>query len=231
MQPVTLFCVTLATLTAAAPVPEAGPEPIPQLSLGGAQNGVTQGSCKPVTLIFARGTFELSNMGSVVGPSLAQDLGQAIGTQNLAVQGVNYAADVGGIFTEITGGAGTQAMLSVAQQALSKCPDTKLVLSGYSQGAMLVHNTASRMGDAASKVVAAVTFGDPFKSVALKGIPAEKFKTFCATADPVCGLGGVSALSGMVSSGGDQSSSMASHLGYGADAPAAAKFIQGRIGS
>lgn len=227
MKPTTLLTTALAALAATAPVPD----PVPQLGLSGAQNGVTQGSCKAVTLIFARGTFELSNMGNVVGPGLAQDLAQAVGADALAVQGVNYAADVGGIFAEITGGAGTQAMLSVAQQALAKCPDTKLVLSGYSQGAMLVHNTAGRMGEAAGKVVAAVTFGDPFKSVALKGISAEKFKTFCATGDPVCGLGGVSALSGMVSSGGDQSSSMASHLGYGADAPAAAKFIQSRLGA
>ncbi|KAL1615285.1 hypothetical protein SLS56_011859 [Neofusicoccum ribis] len=170
-------------------------------------------------------------MGSVVGPGLASDLGQALGAGNVAVQGVSYAADVGGIFTEIapSGGAGTAAMFAAAQQVLSSCPDTKLVLSGYSQGAMLVHNTATRLGANAGKVAAAVTFGDPFKSVKLQGIPAEKFKTFCATGDPVCGLGGVSALSGMVSSGGDQSSSMLNHLGYGADAPAAAKFIQSRV--
>ncbi|KAK0663638.1 Cutinase [Lasiodiplodia hormozganensis] len=221
---------SLTLLTTSSPVPA----PSPQLSLGGTQNGVTSGTatCKPVTLIFARGTFELSNMGSVVGPSLASDVGKAIGTDKLAVQGVNYAADVAGIFAEITGGAGTAAMLAEAKQALSKCPQTKLVLSGYSQGAMLVHNTIGKMQAAEKeKIVAAVTFGDPFKSVKLDGVGAERFKTFCATGDPVCGLGGVSALTGMVSSGGDQSSSMLNHLGYGADAPAAAKFIQSRLGS
>ncbi|KAB2580316.1 Cutinase [Lasiodiplodia theobromae] len=171
---------SLTLLTTSSPVPA----PSPQLSLGGTQNGVTSGTatCKPVTLIFARGTFELSNMGSVVGPSLASDLGKAIGTEKLTVQGVNYAADVAGIFAEITGGAGTAAMLAEAKQALSKCPQTQLVLSGYSQGAMLVHNTIGKMQAAEKeRIVAAVTFGDPFKSVKLDGVGAERFKTFCAT--------------------------------------------------
>lgn len=181
-----LLAATLSSLTLLATTSPV-PAPSPQLSLGGTQNGVTSGTaaCKPVTLIFARGTFELSNMGSVVGPSLASDLGKAIGsggTDELAVQGVNYAADVAGIFAEIAGGAGTAAMLAEAKQALSKCPQTKLVLSGYSQGAMLVHNTVGKMQAAEKeRVVAAVTFGDPFKSVKLDGVAAERFKTFCAT--------------------------------------------------
>ncbi|KKY20952.1 putative cutinase family protein [Diplodia seriata] len=229
MQPTTI----LLTAIFAALTPFTSSTPIPQLTGTTTGTSTTDStSCAPITLIFARGTFELGTMGSVVGPSLSTDLQKALGSTKLSTQGVAYAADVGGIVSEIAGGAGTAAMVAQAQKALTSCPDTKIVLSGYSQGAMLVHHAVAKLTAAQkARVVAAVTFGDPFKSSKLDGVPVAAFKTFCATGDPVCGLGGVSALSGMVSSGGDQSSSMLNHLGYGADAPAAAKFIQGRVGA
>ncbi|KAH7065428.1 cutinase [Macrophomina phaseolina] len=197
---------------------------------GSTQNGLDE-ACKPVTLIFARGTTEMGNMGSVVGPGFASALKQQLGEDKVAVQGVDYAASAGGIATEVTGGAGTQAMVADVQKAVQKCPDTQIVLSGYSQGAMLVHNTANKLaGDQASKVKAAVTFGDPFKSQALKNVPEGAFKTFCATSDPVCGAGGVGALGGAgASSGGTSSSSTSGHLGYGTDAGAAATFVKSKV--
>jgi len=46
--------------------------------------------------------------------------------------------------------------------AMTRCPDTKVVMSGYSQGGQLVHNAAKLLPPAvASKVAAAVIFGDP----------------------------------------------------------------------
>lgn len=52
----------------------------------------------------------------------------------------------------------------LAQQALSQCPHTKVVLSGYSQGGQLVHNAAKLLpAKTADKIAAAVTFGDPGK--------------------------------------------------------------------
>jgi predicted esterase len=51
---------------------------------------------------------------------------------------------------------------SLIQQAFTKCPDTHVVVSGYSQGAMLVHNAAKSLSsDITGKITAAVTFGDP----------------------------------------------------------------------
>ncbi|OJD33084.1 cutinase [Diplodia corticola] len=250
MKPTTSTTTLLAAILAIS-CPLTTSHPLPQLSTTSStsssstsatqQNGITSPStgsnaCTATTLIFARGTFELSNMGSIVGPSLASDLAKLLSSSStnnqLTIQGVNYAADVAGIFAEITGGTGTAAMVAEARAVMQKCPDTKVVLSGYSQGAMVVHNAVKALkGDGVEmgRVAAAVTFGDPFKSVALEGVDKARFKTFCATGDPVCGLGGVSALTSMVSSGGDQSSSTLSHLGYGADAPAAAKFIQEQL--
>lgn len=51
---------------------------------------------------------------------------------------------------------------SLVTEAFANCPDTKVVMSGYSQGSQLVHNAASEL-DASimEKVSAVVTFGDP----------------------------------------------------------------------
>ncbi|ROW03065.1 hypothetical protein VMCG_05746 [Cytospora schulzeri] len=196
-------------------------------SAGGSstENGLDS-ACQKVTLIFARGTSELGNMGSVVGPGLSGDLKTALNNK-VAVQGVDYAADAAGIASEATAaGPGTKAMVADVQSALSKCPNTQIVLSGYSQGAMLVHNTMSSLSAAqAAKVKVALTFGDPFGGQAPKGIATGAFKTFCASGDSVCDLG----IAGSPSSGGTASSSASGHLGYGADTGAAATFVKGKV--
>lgn len=191
------------------------------LSLGGGsttQNGLDE-ACKAATLIFARGTTEAGNMGSVVGPGFGSALQEQLGEGKVAIQGVTYAADAAGITTEITGGAGTQAMVALVQKAIQKCPSTQIILSGYSQGAMLVHNTMSKLDATQAKnIKVAVTFGDPFRTQALKNIDAASFKTFCANGDTVCGGTGT---------GG--SSSTSGHLGYGSDASAAAQFVKTKV--
>ena len=52
--------------------------------------------CKPITVIFARGTIELGNVGDLVGPPFFDDLDDLIGADNIAVQGVDYPATIGG---------------------------------------------------------------------------------------------------------------------------------------
>ncbi|POS70411.1 cutinase [Diaporthe helianthi] len=183
--------------------------------------------CKAVTVIFARGTTEPSKLGMVVGPKLNTAVGKAL-NNNAVVTGVAYAASAGGIATEIggKGGAGTKAMVKAVTAALASCPDTKVVLSGYSQGAMLVHNTMNNLDAAqAAKVKAAVTFGDPFVGQAVKGVPKGAFKSFCASADSVCAAG----VGTSPSAGGTRSASASGHLGYGADVTAAADFIKGMV--
>ena len=57
------------------------------------QNGVTSNTgCKELTFIFARGTTEMGNMGSVVGPEVASAL-QSLTGNKVTVQGVDYPAD------------------------------------------------------------------------------------------------------------------------------------------
>jgi predicted esterase len=68
----------------------------------------------------------------------------------------------------------SQAMAKLAQEVLTSCPDTKLVLSGYSQGAMVVHNALSAQGLDGSKVAAVVCFGDPLNGQEFTGVDSSK---------------------------------------------------------
>ncbi len=143
------FLPLISALPAALPKAEALPEAEPTLTgledlqelqtrdlairaLGDAtQNDLTNGSpCKDITIIFARGTTEDGNVGTSTGPPFFEALGRAIGASRVAVQGVNYAADVDGFFA---GGDrdGSILMAQLAERARTQCPMTKLVLGGY----------------------------------------------------------------------------------------------------
>jgi cutinase len=110
-------------------------------------NDVLSGTCAPVTLIFARGTTEPSNLGTVVGPPLASAMAAAF-PAGVAVQGVDYPADVAGAETGALQPAQAQGALTMAnltQQALAACPQTQVVLAGYSQGAEQVHGALENL--------------------------------------------------------------------------------------
>ena len=95
------------------------------------QNDIKDGACKPMTILFARGTTEQGNVGSLAGPPFFQAVGAAMGAQNLAVQGVDYPADIPGF---LAGGdaAGSKLMAQMVGQIMTACPTTNLVMSGYS---------------------------------------------------------------------------------------------------
>ncbi|RDI78806.1 hypothetical protein Vi05172_g11125 [Venturia inaequalis] len=112
-------------------------------------------SCKKAALLFARGTGEPANMGYVVGPGLGTGLKKALGG-DILIQGVDYS-------TNFSGGGATE-MVKLVKSIISKCPNTKIVLGGYSQGAMQVHQALGSLGGDAAKVSVAVTFGDPYSN-------------------------------------------------------------------
>lgn len=108
------------------------------------------------------------------------------------------------------GGDGGKTMATLVQTALTQCPSTKIIVSGYSQGGMVVHN-AFRNGLSASQVAGAVLFGDPMKRQAVGDLPTSSVKQFCGPSDNVCGGGGDGGATG-------------GHLSYGSSADAAATF-------
>ncbi|KAJ4413350.1 hypothetical protein N0V91_000325 [Didymella pomorum] len=176
---------------------------------GSSENGVKGGTCcTDMTIIFARGTGEPGNMGIISGPPMVKAIRSKLGADRVTVQGVDYAASAAG--NANLGGDGGKVMAQYVQQALKQCPGTKVIVSGYSQGGMVVHNAFAN-GISASDVAGAVMFGDPLKRQAISGLSTDKVKQFCGTSDTICGGGGDGGATG-------------SHLSYGSVADSAASF-------
>lgn len=93
------------------------------------RNDLVNGECKAVTVIFARGTGETGNVGTVTGPPFFTALSSALGADNVAVQGVDYAASTAGFTGDARGNA---QMASLIDRAATQCPGTNVVVSGYS---------------------------------------------------------------------------------------------------
>ncbi|KAL8680042.1 MAG: hypothetical protein Q9186_003722 [Xanthomendoza sp. 1 TL-2023] len=162
-------------------------------SSGNTANDITnKAPCKAITVIFARGTSERGNLGSVIGPPLYTALKNKLGADKVAYQGVPYPASVAG--NANGGGTGGALMASLAQQAIQQCPTTKVILSGYSQGGSVVHRAGPQLGTtpvAAAPsaniffTIAAVIFGDPSNGSPVTNV--KNLKEYCAQGDNVCG--------------------------------------------
>jgi hypothetical protein len=89
------------------------------------------GVCKPNILIFAKGTLESGELGGIVGPPLKTAISSK-GSGKWAVVGVNYSADIAGdMCVGLPGGMIAKVIL---EDAVKKCPQSKIFMSGYSQG-------------------------------------------------------------------------------------------------
>jgi|SRR5690242_4130251 len=147
---------------------------------GDTYNQLTDGTaCRPITVIYARGTTQEGNVGSPdsEGPTFFNALaGRLGGVNRLAIQGVTYSANVFGF---LAGGdsAGATTMFNLIntvstlstmtvtyfnqEKAITRCPSTKIVVSGYSQGAQLVHTATQRLSATAAARVSAGKLQDP----------------------------------------------------------------------
>ncbi|KAH8816450.1 putative cutinase precursor [Xylogone sp. PMI_703] len=171
------------------------------------------GACKPYTVIFARGTTEPGNVGVLVGPPFFDALTSLVGASSVTIQGVNnYAATVSG-YLEGGDPNGSANMASQIKSALSSCPNTKLIVAGYSQGGQIVHNAISQLPAAtASAISKVVIFGDPDESTAVANVDSSKILIVCHSGDNICVNGDLI---------------LVPHLTYGANAEQAASFVVG----
>ncbi|KAF1810061.1 cutinase-domain-containing protein [Eremomyces bilateralis CBS 781.70] len=184
-----LSTISLAVLAAAAPV-ELVERQFGGGGGGSTSNELTQGSCKEVVFIFARGSGEPGNIGMIIGPPLISALKALV--PNTAVQGVPYSAGIAG---NLQRGGTDQASINTAtqifNQANTKCPDSIIIAGGYSQGAALMHRTIEKLPDnVKNKIAAVVTFGDTQNEEdkgTIPNFPPEKVKIFCNENDGVCG--------------------------------------------
>jgi hypothetical protein len=68
---------------------------VPQVGRGITEEGVVKNNCcAKLTVIFARGTTESGNLGSVIGPPLLAALRASLGASNVLGQGVDYPASL-----------------------------------------------------------------------------------------------------------------------------------------
>ncbi|KAF3118619.1 hypothetical protein EYR41_005673 [Orbilia oligospora] len=212
---------TLVALAAAVPTPvdpEIGLEKR-QLVVGITENEYTRSGCKPVIFFFARGSTEVGNLGSTVGPPTGQGLKNAFGATKVAVEGIDYAALLSTNF--LPGGAdlaGIAEMRALFNDAASKCPNSILVGGGYSQGAALTHRAVENLSAAVkAKIAGIVTYGDTQNlqdGGRIPNFPTEKTKVICNTGDAVC-YGTLTILP--------------AHLDYVRRVPEAVSFLTARI--
>jgi cutinase-like protein len=201
--------------------------------------------CPDVQVVFARGTGEAPGVGPT-GQAFVDALHQRVGGRSFDVYPVNYPAtdqwDTGldGIRDA------TAHVISMAHD----CPNTKMVLSGYSQGAAVMGfvtsaavpdgidpNTVPKplAPDIANHVSSVVLFGTPnVRAMNFLGEPPvvigpqyqDKTVKVCATEDPVCSDGMNFAAHNTYADDGsiiDKGVAFASsHLGLGGPAPVAA---------
>jgi cutinase len=158
-------------------------------------------SCPDVQVVFARGTDEPVGIGRV-GDAFVDELRSRVPGRSVDVYAVNYPATRD--FLRAAEGANDASLF--VQNVATTCPDTKIVLGGYSQGAAVIDAIAVAQvptlgfnqpmpAAVADHVAAVAVFGNP--SIRLLGGPLTTlsplygFKTIdlCNGADPVCSNG------------------------------------------
>jgi cutinase len=160
--------------------------------------------CPDVEVVFARGTSEPPGVGRV-GQALTDALANQLGGRTVTTYGVNYPASYDFLNTAV---GATDAAGRIASMA-AQCPDTRIVLGGYSQGAAVVDMLAgvpplgNKIGDIGSAPPLASGLNGNVAAVAVFGNPATKFGNpvsaagsfagkaidLCADGDPICSDG------------------------------------------
>ena len=188
--------ISAAAILLIAPAIGSGPSIIPSASADG---------CPDVEVVFARGTSEAPGIGRV-GQALADALQGQVGGRTVGTYGVNYPATYD--FLAAADGAtdATNHILGMAQE----CPNTRIVLGGYSQGAAVVDMlvgippVGDRIGEIGSAPPLPGNVSGNIAAVAAFGNPATKFGNpvtaapspygrrsidLCNDGDPICSQG------------------------------------------
>ncbi|KFZ02780.1 hypothetical protein V502_11496 [Pseudogymnoascus sp. VKM F-4520 (FW-2644)] len=222
-----LIISALAAVALAAPHPSANEaidgDALPAIMArqSATSDELKNGACKDVTFIFARGSTESGNMGSIVGPQVCTALKTLLGSAKVACQGVGspYEATLADNFlSKNTSPAAIGAATTIFNLAHTKCPNTKVVAGGYSQGTAVVDNSIQGLDTAVvAQIKGVVLFGftrNLQDGGRIPGYPTGQTKVFCATGDLVCS--GTLIIT-------------AAHLTYGANASSAAAFLASKV--
>lgn len=151
--------------------------------------------CPPVEVIFARGRNEQPGVGRL-GQAFVDALRARVPGKEIGVYGVNYPAD-----TQIAQGAND--ISNHVQYMAGACPDTRLIVGGYSLGAASAAVALSATGGGFGfknplppgmdpHIAAVVLVGNVTRRMGDSSIaPQYRDRTFeaCNPADPICGDG------------------------------------------
>jgi cutinase-like protein len=184
----------------------AGTTVIPTLAVA------ADGSCPDVEVVFARGTFEAPGVGAT-GQAFVNALDARLRERTVDVYAVDYPAS-------LDFGRAVDGIIDASnkvEDVAARCPSTRIVLGGYSQGAAIGGYTTTDTlpadfvlppgisgpmpSEIASHVAAVILFGTPnswFLNIADRDAPplvigrlyVEKTLQLCAIGDPVCFPGG-----------------------------------------
>jgi cutinase len=168
--------------------------------------------CTDVQVIFARGTFEAPGVGGV-GQAFVDSLRSKIGDKSMDVYPVNYPASL----DFATAADGVIDARNKVQDVANTCPDTEIVLGGFSQGAAVAgYITADAVppgftlpqgitgpmpSNVADHVAAVALFGKPSNGflqtintaappITVGSLYSGKTLDLCAPADAICSPGG-----------------------------------------
>jgi len=137
--------------------------------LGAPAPTASAAGCPDVEVTFARATTEPPGVG-VLGQEFIDALRSDVGGRSVGVYAVNYPATFD--FVPSTNAGTSDANAHVASM-IANCPNTKMVLGGYSQGAMVVDQITiaqfplagfepmTLSEDQANHVAALALFGNP----------------------------------------------------------------------
>ncbi|MBY0289859.1 MAG: cutinase family protein [Mycobacteriaceae bacterium] len=184
-------------------VPGPGPAPGPIAANAPGPVASQSSACPDIEVIFARGTDDTPGLGTP-GSAFVSALRPLVGGQTVSSYAVNYPASYD-FLAAADGARDAQSRIAMMSQ---KCPSTKLVLGGYSQGAAVMDMLAgvpplgNKIGDIGSSAPLPASLQSNIAAVAVFGNPATKFSNpltssvfggraidLCKDGDPICSGG------------------------------------------
>ncbi|CAN5816238.1 cutinase family protein [soil metagenome] len=159
-------------------------------------------SCPDIEVVFARGTGSPPGLG-VLGDTFVDSLRSQVGGRSVSAYGVNYPASLD--FEQSVNIGASDASAHV-ENTVATCPNTKIVLGGYSQGADVIALITAEGAPAwgvptpmppgvADHVASVVVFGNPAAKMgggpltATSSLYGSKSIDVCIPGDPICSNG------------------------------------------
>jgi cutinase len=152
--------------------------------------------CPDIEVVFARGTSEAPGLG-LPGGAFVDSLRSKVGGRSVGTYAVNYPAT----YDFLAAANGANDASAHVQYMIGACPNTRLVLGGYSQGAAVIDVIAAvpiaAVGfnnplppDAPDHVAAIAVFGNPSAKLGLplttSPVWGSRSIDLCNADDPIC---------------------------------------------